>query len=52
VHLVFAKDVTLDHVGQTINVASFDLSRQGAISMTDPPLELVTARAYRTSGYP
>jgi hypothetical protein len=52
VHLVYAKDVTLDHVGQTINVASFDLSRQGAISLADPPLELVTARAYRTSDYP
>ena len=51
-HLVYAKDVTLDQVGQTINVASFDLSRQGAISLADPPLELVTARAYRTSDYP
>ena len=29
VHVVFAKDVTLDRVGQTINVESFDLSRQG-----------------------
>lgn len=52
VHLVYAKDVALDHVGQTINVVSFDLSRQGAISMTDTPLELVTARAYKMAGYP
>jgi len=52
VHLVFAKDVTLDHVGETINVASFDLDRQGHVTMTDPPLELVTARAYKSAGYP
>ena len=52
VHLVFAKDVTLDRVGQTINVESFDLSRQGEIALTEPPLELVTAKAYRTAGYP
>ena len=51
VHLVFAKDVTLEHVGQTVNVASFDISRDGAISLTDTPLELVTARAYKPTGY-
>ena len=51
--VVFAKDVTLDRVGQTINVESFDLSRQGEIALTEPPLELVTAKAYRTAGgYP
>ena len=52
VHVVFAKDVTLDHVGQTINVESFDLSSQGVIALTDPPLEAVTARAYKTSSNP
>ena len=52
VRVVFAKDVTLDRVGQTINVESFDLSRQGEIALTEPPLELVTAKAYRTAGYP
>jgi hypothetical protein len=52
VHLVFSKDVTLDWVGQTINVESFDLSREGRIALAEPPLALVTARAYRTAGYP
>jgi hypothetical protein len=42
VHLVFARDVTLDPVGQTINWASFDLDRAGAIRLTDPPLAAVT----------
>jgi hypothetical protein len=50
VHVVFAKDVTLDRVGQTINVESFDLSRQGEVALTEPPLELVTARAYKMAG--
>ena len=52
VHLVYSKDVTLDRVGQTINVESFDLSREGKIALAEPPLELVTAKAYRTAGYP
>ena len=49
-HVVFAKDVTLDRVVQTINVESFDLSRQGEVALTEPPLELVTARAYKMAG--
>ncbi len=52
VHLVYAKDVTLERVGQTINVESFDLSNGGRIALAEPPLELVTAKAYRTAGYP
>ncbi len=52
VKVIFAKDVTLDRVGQTINVESFDLLRQGTIALADPPLEPVTARAYRTAGHP
>jgi hypothetical protein len=52
VHVVFAKDVTLDRVGQTFNVESFDLSRRGEIALTEPPLELVTAKAYRTASNP
>ena len=52
VHLVFSKNLTLDHVGQTINVASFELDRQGRITLTDAPLELVTAHAYKSAGYP
>jgi len=47
VHLVFQKDVTLDHVGETINLASFDLDKAGHITFVDPPLEPVTTRAYK-----
>ncbi len=52
VHVVYAKDVTLDRTGQTINVESFDLSREGGVTLAEPPLELVTAKAYRTAGAP
>jgi hypothetical protein len=36
---LFAKDVALDQVGQTINVFSFDLTQDGKIKLVDPPLE-------------
>jgi hypothetical protein len=39
---LFAKDVALDRVGQTINVASFDLRPDGKITLVDPPLEPIT----------
>ena len=39
---LFAKDVALDQVGQTINVASFDMGLDGRITLTDPPLEPIT----------
>src|ERR1700727_2519547 len=39
---LFAKDVALDSVGQTINVASFDLSPDGKIKFVEPPLEPIT----------
>src|SRR3984885_1338183 len=39
---LFAKDVALDSVGQTINVASFDLSPDGKIKLVEPPLEPIT----------
>jgi hypothetical protein len=39
---LFAKDVALDHVGETINVASFDLAQNGKITLVDPPLEPIT----------
>ena len=52
VRVVFAKDVTLDRVGQTINVESFDLGRNSSLALTEPPLELVTAKAYRRAGEP
>jgi hypothetical protein len=38
----FAKDVAFESVGQTINVASFDLSLDGQIKLTEPPLEPIT----------
>jgi hypothetical protein len=43
---VFAKDVALENVGQTINVASFDLTLGGEIKLAEPPLEPITD-AYR-----
>ena len=36
---LFAGNVVLDQVGQTINVVSFDLTFDGQIKLTDPPLE-------------
>jgi hypothetical protein len=43
VHVVFAKDITLDRIGQTVNFASFDLDRAGGFKIADPPLEPITA---------
>jgi hypothetical protein len=42
VHVLFAKDVILDWIGQTINVVSFDMGRGGSITLVDPPLEPIT----------
>jgi hypothetical protein len=39
---LFAKDVALDQVGQTVNIASFDLDRDGTIKLVEPPLEPIT----------
>jgi hypothetical protein len=39
---LFAGNVVLDQVEQTINVVSFDLSRDGKIKLVDPPLEPIT----------
>lgn len=44
---LLSKSVTLDRVWQTINVASFDMDRSGRITFADPPLEPVTAAAYK-----
>ena len=52
VRVLYAKDVTLDRADQTINVESFELSRERGLSLAEPPLELVTAKAYRTAGVP
>jgi hypothetical protein len=46
VKTLFAKDIALDQVGQTINVASFDLAADGKITLVEPPLEPITD-AYR-----
>jgi uncharacterized protein YfaP (DUF2135 family) len=45
---LFAKDVALDQVGETINVASFDMGPDGRITLTEPPLEPITD-AYRAA---
>ena len=42
VTVLFAKDVALDQVGQTINVASFDMGFDGKIKLVEPPLEPIT----------
>lgn len=39
---LFARDVALDQVGQTINVASFDIGFDGGITLVEPPLEPIT----------
>src|SRR6202012_144593 len=39
---LFAKDVALENVGQTINVASFDMRLDGQITLVEPPLEPIT----------
>ena len=50
VRVLFSKDIVLDSVGQTINFASFNMDRDGAITFTDPPLEPITAAYQRRSG--
>lgn len=42
VQVLFAKDITLESVGQTVNWASFEMGRDGSITLVDPPLEPVT----------
>jgi hypothetical protein len=39
---VFAKDVTLDWVGETVNVVSFDMGPDGLATLADPPLTPIT----------
>ena len=39
---LFAGNVALDQVGQTINVVSFELSPDGQITLVEPPLEPIT----------
>ncbi len=47
VRTIFAKDVTLDRVGETVNVISFDMDRAGKITLADPPLEPITDAYWR-----
>ncbi len=42
VSMMFARDVVLGRVGETINVVSFDMERDGKITLVDPPLEPIT----------
>ena len=49
VKVLYAKDVTLDHVSQSVNTFSFDLDRAGRAAMADPPLELIVQRWQRTA---
>ena len=50
VKLLFARDVTLDRIGQTENVASFDMAQDGTIAFVDPPLAPVTDNYQKRPG--
>jgi hypothetical protein len=50
VKVAYSRDIVLDSVGQTVNFASFDMDRDGAIIFTDPPLEPITASYQKRSG--
>lgn len=51
VHLVWAGDVTLDSVGETINFSAFDLDASGAITLVDTPLTPITEGYSKPSNY-
>ena len=42
IRTLFAADVTLTHLGETENVASFDLDKDGLVTLVSVPLEPVT----------
>lgn len=52
VRVLFAKDVTLDRMGQTVNWASFDMARDGSITLVEPPLTPITASYQKRIGEP
>lgn len=52
VRTVWAGDVTLDHTGQTINVVSFDMDKDGKLTLVSPPLEPITDRWTRLKPSP
>lgn len=41
VRTLFSGDVMLGHTGQTANIVSFDLDREGKLTLAQPPLESV-----------
>ncbi len=49
--IVFAKDITLDAVAQTINVASFELNAAGYIHFVGTPLAPITDVYYQGRGH-
>jgi len=42
IRTVWAGDVTLTHLGETINAVSFDLDKDGEVTLVDPPLAPIT----------
>ena len=44
VRVLYARDVTLERVSQSLNTFSFDLGRDGKAAMADPPLGPIVAR--------
>ena len=47
VRVLFAKEIALDRVGETVNWASFDMDRSGHVTLVDPPLTPITASYQR-----
>jgi hypothetical protein len=43
VRVLFARDIVLDSIGQTVNWASFDMGRDGSITFVATPLEPLTS---------
>ena len=52
VRVLYANDIVLDRVGQTVNWASFDMDRQGRVTLDDPPLTPVTVAYQKRLGEP
>lgn len=52
VHVVYSGDIVLDRVAQTVNWASFDMDRQGHVTLDDPPLTPVTVAYQKRLGEP
>jgi len=42
IRTVWAGDVTLNRLGETINAVSFDLDKDGEVTLVDPPLAPIT----------